>query len=175
MSIRAHIAALRQAGYAGPVDYLGFADSGDRAADMTRNYWAGREARQKEEQPMTEADRLRDEQLHVDWNLGGALDRYHELGRQIGAALQAEAADTGGRPYPPWTLTDGRVVELGPYGPITDDLDREQTEAWLAEDRERAAQGAADSERDLTPDEIGELYVEAGLRTGPERDYEAGG
>lgn len=47
--IAARIAALREAGYRGPVDALGFADSGDRAADMARNYWAGREARQKEE------------------------------------------------------------------------------------------------------------------------------
>jgi hypothetical protein len=45
----ARTAALREAGYDGPVDYLGFADSGDRAADMARNYWAGRDARQEAE------------------------------------------------------------------------------------------------------------------------------
>jgi hypothetical protein len=57
-AISARIAALRDAGYQGPVDYLGYADSGDRPADMARNYWAGRDARQKEEeQQMDGTDR----------------------------------------------------------------------------------------------------------------------
>jgi hypothetical protein len=52
VSTSARIAALREAGYQGRVDCLGFADSGDRVADMARNYWAGRDARQKEEVPV---------------------------------------------------------------------------------------------------------------------------
>jgi len=56
ISPAARIAALREAGYQGPVDALGFADSGDRTADMTRNYWAGREARHRESQ-QTDAGR----------------------------------------------------------------------------------------------------------------------
>jgi hypothetical protein len=58
--IAARVAGLREAGYRGPVDALGFADSGDRAADMTRNYWAAHAARQEEEtmpEPTPKTDR----------------------------------------------------------------------------------------------------------------------
>jgi hypothetical protein len=65
------------------------------------------------------------------------------------------------------------MVEYGPYGPLATDLDREQTEAWLAEDRQEAAERAAEGERPMTPDEISDLYVEAGFCT-PDRDLEAG-
>ena len=39
------------------------------------------------------------------------------------------------------------MTEYGPYGPIKDDFDRALTEAWLEEDRQVAADQAAEDER----------------------------
>ena len=52
------------------------------------------------------------------------------------------------------------MTEYGPYGPIETDLDREQTEAWLEEDRQAQADRDADNERFAA---LGEAEQEAEL------------
>lgn len=97
----ARIAALREAGYRGPVDMLGFADSGDRVADMARNYWAGREARQKEERQMVNSNGAQGPQAcdgrEVSEDLAAARDAY-QAGDMTREDLEAACSGAGAEP-----------------------------------------------------------------------------
>jgi hypothetical protein len=57
--------------------------------------------------------------------------------------------DGHGRKTPPIVTgnSGAGMTEYGPYGPIETDLDRQQTEAWLEEDRQAQADRDADNAR----------------------------
>jgi len=69
-------------------------------------------------------------------------EEYSQRFGHLSGREEAEAIDR---------LVEAGEIELGPYGPIVTDLDREQTEMWLAEDR--YAEFAA---ANMTPEEIAE-------------------
>jgi hypothetical protein len=115
VSISARIAALREAGYAGPVDCLGFADSGDRAADMARNYRAGREARQEERQ-MTASDNSGRQHVRdggeISDDLIAARDAY-QAGDMTWEDLEAACAGCHVEPHELFAANRREMAERG--------------------------------------------------------------